>query len=138
MKITPHFRSEEFDQPARHDFQREPYPEKWHATRLRVLCDVLEVIRKEISCPIKIVSGYRSEAYNKKIGGARHSQHVQGRAADIQSAALGAGALHDMVLYCYKTGKLPFLGGLGLYPTFVHVDVRPTTRLARWTGSRNS
>lgn len=34
--------------------------------------------------PVKITSGYRSQAHNKKIGGAVASHHCYGRAVDIQ------------------------------------------------------
>ena len=101
----------------------------------------LEAIRA-VTGPLRVLSGYRTEAYNRRVGGARASQHVQGRAADIYSATLSPGQIHDRVLELYRAGELPYLGGLGYYgPStkgvgFVHVDVRPGTRLARWDGSR--
>jgi uncharacterized protein YcbK (DUF882 family) len=116
-----------------------PYPEKWRETRWKELQGMLNKIRAEAGVPIEVVSGYRPEAYNKKIGGARRSQHVDGRAADLRTphpTAFPPRALHNIIWEMYAAGKLPELGGLGLYPTFVHVDTRDTERLVRWNGSR--
>lgn len=115
-----------------------PYPPEWVVERLRPLCESLEVIRAACGGrPIRVLSGYRTPRYNARIGGARASQHVEGRAADIQHPSLDASALHMRILDLYGRGELPRLGGLGIYPTFVHLDVRPTDgRLRRWTGTR--
>lgn len=40
-------------------------------------------IRAEFAKPMPVNSGYRSQAYNDKIGGEKNSAHVRGRAADI-------------------------------------------------------
>lgn len=47
------------------------------------LLEILEALRAEINAPIRIVSGYRSEATNKAVGGRRRSYHLWGRAADL-------------------------------------------------------
>jgi len=112
------------------------YPSKWIGSRLARLIAVLEVIRAAAGCRIFIVSGYRTEAYNRKIGGARQSRHVTGEAADIRAEALNAADLHALILSLYNGGKLDDLGGLGAYPNWVHVDVRDGARLVRWGGSR--
>jgi uncharacterized protein YcbK (DUF882 family) len=129
--ITPHFSASEF---ACRDGT--PYPPGWIETRLRPLCETLEVVRAAVGGPIEILSGYRTEAYNRKIGGARLSQHVQGRAADIRMGR--ASRIHEVVLDLWREGKLPNLGGLGAYPSFTHLDVRPVGKLVRWSGSRLS
>lgn len=70
------------------------------------LVTVLERLRALDGRPLKIVSGYRSAAYNRRIGGARNSQHIYGRAADIlpgrftvaqavRAGATGVGYDHD-------------------------------------------
>jgi uncharacterized protein YcbK (DUF882 family) len=142
MKVTTHFSSEEFDRPARvragKQFPTAAYPAKWIESRLRPLCETLEVIRSALSAPLKIGSGYRDPAYNVAIGGARASQHMEGRAADITVRGWSAANVHATILALYAQGKLPHLGGLGIYPGFVHVDVRPTKKLMRWTGSRDA
>lgn len=44
---------------------------------------VLEPLRVAMGEPIKISSGFRSEALNKAVGGAFNSQHKKGQAADL-------------------------------------------------------
>ncbi len=44
---------------------------------------VLDPLREWYGKPIKVNSGYRCEALNKAIGGAKSSQHMLGEAADI-------------------------------------------------------
>ena len=56
------------------------------ADGLRALCTaVLDPLREAVGRPIKVNSGYRGPALNRRIGGAPNSQHARGLAADIQS-----------------------------------------------------
>lgn len=132
MQITDHFRREEFDC---HDGTK--YPEGMIQMRLRPLCEVLEEIRLDVKSPIHISSGYRTSDYNKLIGGARFSQHMAGRAADIWVDNMSASALQDRIRRLYDSGHI-HIGGLGWYPTFVHIDIRMGTRLITWMGNRRS
>lgn len=50
----------------------------------RLVEKVLDPLREGIGKPITVLSGYRSEAVNKAIGGAKTSQHVTGNACDIE------------------------------------------------------
>ena len=51
---------------------------------IKRLCqNVLQPLRNEMRCPIRINSGYRSKALNEKINGAKNSDHLFGKAADI-------------------------------------------------------
>jgi len=52
------------------------------------LIAILQAIRFAINKPIVITSGYRTPAYNTKVGGAANSLHVKGQAVDIQVAGL--------------------------------------------------
>ena len=45
---------------------------------------LLEPAREAIGCPIIINSGFRNEAVNRRVGGVKNSQHLQGQAADIR------------------------------------------------------
>lgn len=121
---------------ACHDGAETPYPEKWRDTRLVVLARVFEVIREASgSRPIAILSAYRTPAHNEAIGGAKGSQHVQGRALDLKHGMLSAQKLGALIRGLADS-TLPEIGGVGQYATFVHVDVRPRNNghLTTWTG----
>ena len=45
--------------------------------------EVFQKIRDHFDVPIKISSGFRSEALNKKVGGSKTSDHMKGCALDI-------------------------------------------------------
>lgn len=89
------------------------------------LVDILQKIRTHFNKPITINSAYRNVAYNKKIGGASRSQHVYGTAADI---VVKDTKPEDVAKYVEFL--MPNKGGIGLYSTFTHVDVRANR--ARW------
>ena len=66
---------------------------------------------------VAINSGWRSEAYNLKIGGAKESQHVLGKAIDFCVAGL-------MPLQVYKMLDSVHFGGLERADTWTHCDIR--------------
>lgn len=49
-----------------------------------LLISALERLREIIGKPIIVVSGYRSKSTNAAVGGAVDSQHLVGRAVDVQ------------------------------------------------------
>lgn len=91
---------------------------------------ILQKIREYYNKPVTIVSGYRTPAYNKKVGGVTHSQHMKGTAADI----IVKGISPAQVFADIDGGRIfgPHAGGLGKYQGFTHVDVRG--HKARWNG----
>lgn len=52
---------------------------------IELVLNILQPIRNKWGKPIYVNSGYRSEALNKAVGGAKTSQHLTGEAADITS-----------------------------------------------------
>lgn len=65
---------------------------------IQILVDnVLQPLRDKLGKPVIINSGYRCPALNKAIGGATHSQHMQGQAADIHVAGMTTKELADYV-----------------------------------------
>jgi uncharacterized protein YcbK (DUF882 family) len=80
----------------------------------------LERLRDALGKPIVILSGCRCARHNMAEGGARRSQHVLGRAADIRVPGMGAGEV-----YAAAAG-ISELHGFGVDDArnFVHVDVR--------------
>jgi hypothetical protein len=97
------------------------------------LVQVLEEFRRRMNHPVKLLSVYRSPAYNACVGGVGSSQHMLFKAADIKvSAASGTGPTDwQTILKNIRSGGL-FHGGIGRYGSFVHVDVRGSN--ADWTG----
>lgn len=126
-QVTEHLSYEEV---ACHDGT--PYPPEWRFIRLIPLADAFEYIRRVFGSPIIVDSAYRTEEYNRRIGGARNSQHVQGRALDLRPANGDRKGLHEAVMQARRAGLIT---GVGHYPTFLHVDTRPGPQVT-WYGSR--
>tara|TARA_R110000824_G_scaffold3750_1_gene17838 strand:- start:3899 stop:4321 length:423 start_codon:yes stop_codon:yes gene_type:complete len=95
------------------------------------LAENLQILRDHIQKPIRVISGYRSPKYNTKIKGARRSQHMLAKAADIIVHGMKPKEIHQIVLQLIREGKLK-KGGVGLYKYFVHYDIRGFN--ARWKG----
>lgn len=89
------------------------------------LVDLLQKIRDHFGVAVTINSGYRTSSYNKKVGGVSNSQHVKGTAADIVVKGIDPLTVGQYVEYI-----MPDHGGIGVYQTFTHVDVR--TSRSRW------
>ena len=95
---------------------------------------LLQCIREHFGKAVTITSGYRTATHNAAVGGAKSSQHLLGRAADIQVADTTVEAVA-----AYAESLMPDWGGVGRYPVksgrakgWVHVDTR--TNKSRWTG----
>jgi len=89
----------------------------------------LQVLRDFIGLPIKINSSYRTPSHNKAVGGASKSQHLLAKAADIKVSGMKPADLAQIIEGLIDMGKMK-QGGLGVYNTFVHYDIRDTP--ARW------
>lgn len=59
-------------------------------THLTILAQGLEKVRSLLGAPLRIDSGYRCEALNAAIGGAKNSAHMQGFAADFLCPQFGS------------------------------------------------
>lgn len=129
MMLAPNFDSEEF----RCKDGSLPLDDLSIFRSLKELAALLQVVRDDIGEPIRVISGYRSLKYNYSVGSKKTSQHVKAKAADIVSLSYEPYELHARIKLLHKEGLIR-VGGLGLYKSFVHVDVRPG-RLARWKGS---
>jgi uncharacterized protein YcbK (DUF882 family) len=90
----------------------------------------LQVLRDEVKKPIKITSGYRPAELNAKVGGATQSRHITGQAADLKIEGYTPKQVAAIVEKLIASGKMK-QGGLGIYSTWIHYDVRGTA--ARWT-----
>ena len=95
------------------------------------LAENLQVLREYIQKPITVISGYRSPEYNKKIGGAKRSQHMLAKAGDLIVKGMTPDEVKEAIVHLIKEGKMK-KGGVGLYTYFTHYDVRGFNR--RWYG----
>lgn len=91
------------------------------------LVNLLQKIRDHFDKAVIINSAYRTEAHNKSIGGATYSQHKYGLAADIH-----INGVTPKEIAAYVETLLPSSGGIGIYKSFCHVDVRRVK--SRWNG----
>lgn len=89
------------------------------------LINKLDEMRVILDKPITVTSGYRCPAHNAAVKGRPDSQHLRGTAADIQIKGVP-------ILRIAQVAEKVGFDGIGIYPTFVHVDVRGTK--ARWMG----
>ena len=126
MKLTPNFSLHEF---KCRDGTEVP---KEYMANVQELAENLQVLRDHIQKPIIVISGYRSPDYNKKIGGARRSQHMSANAGDIIVNGMSPDEVKAEIVQLIKDGKMK-KGGVGLYTTFTHYDVRGFNR--RWYGT---
>ena len=91
-------------------------PDENVAVNIRALVfNVLQPLRDACGHPLRVNSGYRSQALNKAVKGAANSQHTRGEAADIHED--NPFTLAWLVLHI----GLPF-DQLILYDTFIHLS----------------
>jgi uncharacterized protein YcbK (DUF882 family) len=135
MRLTTNFSLHEF---KCKDRANTPVPEKYY-NNVRLLAEQLQILRddintnrpknapKDVQIPIHVNSGYRTAAYNRSIGGAKESQHLKAKAADITCKWVSPTQMRSRIEKLIKAGKIPD-GGLENYPGFVHYDVGPVRR----------
>jgi len=112
-RISKHFNESEFE--CKHCGQ---------VIIAQALVYALEAVREHFNAPVTINSGFRCMYHNMAVGGALSSYHMRGMAADIQ---VKGATPQEVYQFC---DTLSVKGGVGLYKSFVHIDVRPYT--ARW------
>lgn len=88
-----------------------------------LLLQAAENARKYVG-PFTPNSACRCVKYNKLVGGVSTSQHLFGKAIDIPTK-------NPEGLYNFLDELYPNNYGLGLYNSFVHIDVRD--KKARWS-----
>ena len=98
------------------------YPPKKKWANIIETLRLAEALRRHFKDACHISSSYRSEAYNRSVGGASHSMHKEFNALDIQFYHVSPKKVADMLHKWRRQGL--FKGGIGRYKTFTHVDTR--------------
>lgn len=94
------------------------------------IIEALNLIREFVGVPVIINSTFRGVNYNKQVGGAENSYHLQGRAVDFKFKINNKQNLKkvaDSIRRGDLMSKLSHLGvrGFGFYGNFIHIDNRP-------------
>ena len=93
------------------------------------LAENLQIIRDEVG-RLDLTNSYRCKDHNSDVGGSTSSQHLVGKAADVKSESIKPKEMAQIVDDLMKSENFE-LGGIGIYNTFTHVDIRGTR--ARWS-----
>ena len=88
------------------------------------LIKTMDEIRERLGTPVKLTNVFRAEDYNLCVGGVSRSQHRLFKAADFV-AREGTSANWAETARAARADGV-FSGGVGVYRSFVHVDVRGT------------
>lgn len=100
-------------------------PTEEHLENLKQLAkNIFQPIRNHFNVPIRISSGYRSAALNKKIGGAANSQHSTGQAIDIDmiGTEVTNADIFNFVKDNLKFDQLIWEFGNDAEPDWVHIS----------------
>ena len=81
----------------------------------------LQLLEKDIKCKLFITSGYRTKKHNRKVGGARNSYHLRGKALDLSPIKC------NITLYTLFIISRKYFRGVIKYPNHIHVDIRKRT-----------
>ena len=126
-QVTADFRLSEFE--CKCDKEHEHMISRMLIINLQKFRDLLNAIaynmgeKEEIK--IRINSAYRCAEHNHIIGGAKDSKHVKGIAADLKIIGFKSINYHKAGMLARSIGYT----GIGIYDTFVHVDVRDGSKL---------
>lgn len=123
MNLTLHVSVAEFersDSAIKHGISNKM--NEFEKERAIELCkNVFEPIRAYVGHPIRINSGFRSAALNKRIGGAKTSQHVLGEAMDLD---LHDRDLFEWILDNVEFDQIIFEGGTEDNADWFHISYR--------------
>lgn len=123
MQLTKNFKLEEFSCKDGTVVPQELIP------NVQELASYLQIIRNELGFGFTPNSAYRTIDHNKDIGGSKKSRHLTAEACDIPAKKISSIKLYNLIDRLIKDGKIKE-GGLGLYNSFVHYDIRGYR--ARW------
>ena len=101
-------------------------PNSEQIRNLKLLCiEVFDKVREHFGKPIGITSGFRSIELNQRIGGSKNSQHMEGKAIDIDGDLLGGVCNKDIFEFIKNNctfDQLIWEFGTENAPDWVHVS----------------
>ena len=110
MQLTKNFKKEELQCPCCGRCEMSPK-----------LLTLLQALRDDVGFSLIINSGFRCENHNKElVFSSSKSQHLLGKAVDVSTKTLTGEQKHRLLTSVFKNG----FKGVGVYSTFIHVDVR--------------
>jgi len=119
-----HFKLSEFLVTSNPSLQRVPSIPSIRSGLMRLIAVTLEPLRAQFG-PLKITSGYRSNALNTAIGGSATSDHRNGYAADLK--ATSNHDAHAMARWI-SASSVPFDQAIWYEPAcggHLHISLRP-------------
>ena len=123
MNLSAHVTLAEFERSdAAIRFGIENKMNEFEIERAKELCEnVFEPIRAHLNKPIKINSGFRSAVVNKRMGGAKTSQHVLGEAVDLDLHERG---LFEWIIDNIDFDQAIYEGGNDVAADWFHISFR--------------
>lgn len=85
---------------------------------------ILDDLRDFFGRPVEITSSFRELFYNRAINSPDGSQHIRFTAIDFTVPGVPTTRVFQILLR-WRDKENRFTGGLGKYPTFIHLDTRP-------------
>lgn len=125
MNLTPHFTLEEltFSDTAQR-LGIDNTPDDGVRANLQLAANGMEMVRELLGEPIRLNSGYRCEALNKAIGGAKGSAHMDGLAVDFTCVEYGPPIA---IVKALEKDNVPFDKCIQ-EGTWVHISFAPAMR----------
>ena len=108
---------------------------KCHRHKDKQLCNVsprllslAERVRDILKTPLVVTSCCRCPEHNKDSGGSPNSKHIctptlPARAMDIKPRNMSSLTAYNAIMKAYQSGRIDELGGIGLYDSFIHIDI---------------
>ena len=100
--------------------------DEWIIQNLKAIAEhVFQPLREAFGCPIYVSSGYRGAELNRVIGGSLRSQHMEGRALDLDADVYGRctnSEIFDWIRENVEFDQMVWEFGDSDNPDWVHVS----------------